>query len=131
MREISRLFDIPKSTVIDNNKGRHKHGTSYRTKVLRSHKSSYDRKINVRVRRNRHKLSYDGIVRNSYDILWPFRPSYECILQCILHSYDSLCRCLWGHDSLWRPLQLQKTYWSSFFHNRLWTRQTLLLYHLG
>ena len=38
--------------------------TSYRTK------SSYDRKINVRVRRNRHKLSYDrttqydGIVRN-------------------------------------------------------------------
>src|SRR3569833_495624 len=74
--------------------------TCYRTKSL------YDRKINVRVRRNRHKLSYDrttqydGIVRNSYDSLWPFRPSYECIL----HSYDSLCRCLWEHDSLWLPL---------------------------
>ena len=37
----------------------------------------------------------------SYDSLWPFRPSYECIL----HSYDSLCRCLWVHDSLWRPLR--------------------------
>src|SRR4051812_23531630 len=62
--------------------------TSYRTK------SSYDRKINIRVRRNRHKLSYDrmmqydGIVRNSYDSLWPFRPSYECIL----HSYNDFVR---------------------------------------
>src|SRR6185437_11494090 len=71
--------------------------TSYRTKVQRPHKLSYDRKINVRVRRNRHMLSYDrttqydGIVRNSYDSLWPFRPSYECIL----HSYDDFVRCLW------------------------------------
>ena len=66
--------------------------TSYRTK------SSYDCKINVKVRRNRHKLSYDAVRRNSYDSLSPFRPSYECIL----HSYDdfrtiacvSLCSCL-------------------------------------
>jgi hypothetical protein len=27
----------------------------------------------------------------SYDSLWPFRPSYDCIL----HSYDSLCSCVW------------------------------------
>ena len=68
--------------------------TSYRTK------SSYDRKINVKVRRNRHKLSYDEI-RTIAGGHFVHRTSV--FYTRTMTSYDSLCRCLWGHDSLWRP----------------------------
>ena len=84
-------------------KGRHKHGTSYRTK------SSYDRKINVRVRRNRYKLSYDRTTQ--HDEIRTIACGHFVRRTSVFYtrtilSYDSLCRCFWPCDSLCRPLKL-------------------------